>query len=284
MNILITGTSTGFGRKAVETLAAKGHTIVASMRGVNGKNAEAAKSIESWTKDNNARVFVVELDVADSASVDKGVTEALEKAGGLDVVVNNAGIVYMGVQEAFSIEQAKQPFDVNTFGPMRVTNAVLPHLREKKSGLIVSISSIVAQFAFPYMGTYCASKAALEVLSDDYNASLQGSGVESVVLEPGAYPTEIYGKVTEPVNGDKVMPGYPGAAETLEGMGKGFQTLFETTKPNPQDVIDGLVRLIELPAGKRPARTVVDSISGQLLEAHIEAKGKKYGEFMAMYS
>ena len=283
MNILITGTSTGFGRKAVETLAAKGHTIVASMRGVKGKNAEAAESIESWAKDNNTKVFVVELDVADSASVDKGVAEAIDKAGGLDVVVNNAGVANMGVQEAYTIEQAKQVFDVNTFGPMRVTNAVLPHLREKKAGLIVNISSILAQFALPYMGIYCASKAALEVLSDDYNATLQGSGVESVVLEPGAYPTEIYSKTIPPDNGDKVMPGYPGAAETMEGLGKGFQTLFETKKPNPQDVIDGLVKLIELPAGKRPARTVVDGVSGQLVETHIEAKGKKYGEFMAMY-
>ncbi len=187
------------------------------------------------------------------------------------------------MQEAFSIEQAKQLFDVNTFGPMRVTNAVLPHLREKKSGLIVNISSIVAQFAFPYMGIYCASKAALEVLSDDYNSSLQGSGVESVVLEPGAYPTEIYGKIASADNGDKVMPGYPGAAETMEGLSEGFQALFEAKKPNPQDVVDGLVKLIELPAGKRPARTVVDGVSGQLVEAHIEAKGKKYGEFMAMY-
>ena len=283
MNILITGTSTGFGRIAVETLAAKGHTIAASMRDANGKNAESAGSIERWAKDNHARVFVVELDVADSASVEKGVAEAVDKAGGLDVVVNNAGIAYMGVQEAFSLDQAKQVFDVNTFGPMRVTNAVLPHFREKKAGLIVNISSIVAQFPFSYMGIYCASKAALEVLSDDYNASLQGSGVESVVLEPGAYPTEIYGKMVPPDNGERVMPGYPGAAETMEGMGEGFQTLFETQKPNPQDVVDGLVELIELPAGKRPARTVVDSVSGQLVETHIEAKDKKRGEFMAMY-
>jgi len=283
MNILITGTSTGFGRKAVETLAAKGHTIVATMRGVKGKNSEAAKSIEDWTKDNSAKVFVVELDVADSTSVDKGVAEAIDKAGRLDVVVNNAGITNMGVQEAFTIEQAKQIFDVNTFGPMRVTNAVLPHLREQRAGLIVNISSIAAQFAFPYMGIYCASKAALEVLSDDYNASLQGSGVESVVLEPGAYPTEIFDKITPPDNGDKVMPGYPGAAETMEGLGKSFQNLFETKKPNPQDVADGLVKLIELPAGKRPARTVVDGVSGKLVEAHIEAKDKKHGERMAMY-
>ena len=283
MNILITGTSSGFGRKAVKTLATKGHTIVASMRGAKGKNIEAARSIESWAKDNNAKVFVVELDVADSASVDEGVAEAIDKAGGLDVVVNNAGIVNMGVQEAFSIEQAKQVFDVNTFGPMRVTNAVLPHLREKKAGLIVNISSILAQFTLPYMGIYCASKAALEVLSDDYNATLLGSGVESVVLEPGAYPTEIYGKMIPPDNADKIMPAYPGAAEIMEGMDEGFQTLFEIKKPNPQDVVDGLVKLIELPAGKRPARTVVDGLSGHLVETHIEAKGKKYGEFMAMY-
>ncbi len=284
MNILITGTSSGFGRKAVETLASKGHTVVASMRGVGGKNAEAAKSIESWAKDNNAKVFVVELDVADDASVDKGVAQAIEKAGGLDVVVNNAGIANMGVQEAFSIAQAKQIFDVNTFGPMRVSNAVLPHLRGKKAGLIVNISSIVSQFPFPFMGIYCASKAALEVLSDDYNVTLQGSGVESVLLEPGGYPTEIYGKLMQPDNAEKVMPGYPNAGPTMEGMSKGFQTLFETAKPDPQDVVDGLVKLIETPAGQRPGCTVVDGVSGKIVESHLEAKGKVYGEFLKIYS
>ena len=284
MNILITGTSTGFGRKAVETLGAKGHTIVASMRGVNGKNADAAKAIERWAEDNNMKVFVVELDVADSASVDKGVAEAIDKTGGLDVVVNNAGVANMGVPDAYAVERAKQIFDVNTFGPMLVTNAVLPHLRERKSGLIVNVSSILAQFAFPYMGLYCASKAALEVLSDDYNATLQGSGVESVVLEPGGYPTEIYGKITQADRTAEVMPGYPGAAETMEGMRQGFQTLFETKKPDPQDVVDGLVELIESPAGTRPARTVVDGISGHLVKTHLEAKAKTHDEFRAMYA
>ena len=126
MNILITGTSTGFGRKAVETLGAKGHTIVASMRGVNGKNADAAKAIERWAEDNNVKVFVVELDVTDSASVDKGVAEAIDKTGGLDVVVNNAGVANMGVPEAYSVEQAKQIFDVRS-GP-RIVDSVLSEI------------------------------------------------------------------------------------------------------------------------------------------------------------
>ncbi len=134
------------------------------------------------------------------------------------------------------------------------------------------------------MGINCASKAALEVLSDDYNATLQGSGVESVLLEPGGYPTEIYDKLMQPDNAEKVMSGYPNAGPTMEGMSKGFQTLFETAKPDSQDVVDGLVKLIETPAGQRPGRTVVDGVSGKIVESHLEARGKTYGEFLKIYS
>jgi NAD(P)-dependent dehydrogenase (short-subunit alcohol dehydrogenase family) len=278
MNILITGASSGFGKAAAQTLAKGGHTVVATMRGTDGKNKASADELAGT--DN---IHVVDIDVTSDDSVNKGIAQAIEKAGGLDVVVNNAGIAGMGVSESFTVDDVKSIFDVNTFGPVRVANAVLPHFREKKAGLIVNIATIVAQFPFPYMGAYCASKAALEVLSDDYAATASSVGVETVVLEPGAYPTEIYGKMVAPSKGD-LTASYPGAGETMEGMGKGFATLFENLKPNPQDVVDGLVKLIETPAGKRPARTVVDGLSGKVVEAHHEARAAKGGEFMALYA
>ena len=85
-----------------------------------------------------------------------------------------------------------------------------------------------------------------------------------MLLEPGAYPTEIYGKLMQPDNAEKVMPGYPNAGPTMEGMGKGVQTLFEAAKPDPQDVVDG--------------------VSGKIVESYLAAKGKAYGEFLKIYS
>lgn len=118
--ILITGANGGFGRLTVNSLLAKGHHVAATMRGVQGKNAEAAKELAS------AGAFIVEIDVTNDESVEKGVLEAIAKLGGLDVVVNNAGLCVMGMQEHFTANDFHQLFDVNVFGVQRVNRAVLP--------------------------------------------------------------------------------------------------------------------------------------------------------------
>src|SRR5689334_11854645 len=100
MNVLITGTSSGFGLLITKTLAKKGHTVFASMRGLTGKNAEAAAELRGWAEREGAKVHTIELDVTDQASVDRAVKEVLEAAGHIDVVVNNAGIGAAGHSEA----------------------------------------------------------------------------------------------------------------------------------------------------------------------------------------
>src|SRR5260370_15992712 len=134
--ILITGASSGFGRDTAETLHRAGHTVYASMRGVEGKNRAAAEALRELG------IKTVELDVRDDASVEAGVKNVLA-AGEIDVLVNNAGIASAGVTEAFTAEQAKAIFDTNVIGLLRVTRAVLPSMRQQHDGLIINIGSVL---------------------------------------------------------------------------------------------------------------------------------------------
>src|SRR3954465_9318424 len=115
MNVLITGSSSGFCLLTTRTLAKKGHTVFASMRGVSGKNAAVAAELHAWAGREGVKVHAVELDVTDQASVDHAVKHILETAGHLDVVVNNAGFGSVGHTEAFTAEQVQALFDVNVF-------------------------------------------------------------------------------------------------------------------------------------------------------------------------
>src|SRR5262249_7433387 len=151
-----TGASSGFGRDTAETVHRAGHTVYASMRGVQGKNREAAEALRK------VGIKTVELDVRDDTSVDAGVKHVLAEAGKIDVLVNNAGIGSAGVTEAFTTEQAKAIFDTNVIGLLRVTRAVLPSMRQQHEGLIINVGSIFGRVTFPFLGIYGASKFAIE--------------------------------------------------------------------------------------------------------------------------
>ena len=126
--ILITGASSGFGRDTAETLFRAGHAVYASMRGVESKNRRTAEALR------NLGIKTVELDVTDDASVEAGVKKVLAEAGKVDVLINNAGIASAGVTEAFTAEQATAIFDTNVTGLLRVTQAVLPSMRQNRDG------------------------------------------------------------------------------------------------------------------------------------------------------
>src|SRR6267154_56636 len=181
--ILITGTSSGFGRDTAETMHHAGHTVYASMRGVNDKNHEAAGALRKLG------VKTVELDVSDDASVEAGVQTVLAEAGQIDVLVNNAGIASAGVTEAFTTEQATAIFDTNVIGLLRVTRAVLPAMRRQHDGLIINIGSILGRVTFPFVGIYGASKFAVEALTDSLRYEVSQLGVEVVEVQPSGYPT-----------------------------------------------------------------------------------------------
>jgi NAD(P)-dependent dehydrogenase (short-subunit alcohol dehydrogenase family) len=115
----------------------------------------------------------------------------VNEAGRLDVLVNNAGVMSIGLAEGFTEEQARRKMDVNFLGPFRLCRAVLPHMRGRRSGLIVHVTSIVGRIVFPGAALYCASKFAHEALAEALHYELTGTGVESVIVGPGPYATHL---------------------------------------------------------------------------------------------
>src|SRR4029077_15497772 len=147
---------------------------------------ELAKRESLWMR-------AIELDVTDDGSVVRAVQAAMDEAGRVDVLVNNAGYGLMGVTEAVTLEQARRIMDTNFFGAVRMNRAVLPHMRKQRSGLLIHISSGAGRVVIPSLGFYCASKWALEALAEEYRYELAGQAIDSVIIQPGAYPTAVFG-------------------------------------------------------------------------------------------
>lgn len=258
MNVVVTGSNSGFGRLTTEALARAGHTVFATMRATNERNRAHA---EAMAKIPN--VHVVDMDVTSDASVDAAIASIAQTTGGaIDAVVNNAGRFSMGVQEVFGLDEVKDLFETNVFGPLRVNRAVLPHMRARRSGLVVHVSSVVGRFSLPTMGTYSATKYALEALGEAQRDELAPLGIDVAIVEPGAFPTNVGVNAQYGVD-DTRGADYGAVAQIPEKIGAGLGQLFASPQaPNPQDVADAIAALVAMPAGQRPLRTVVDNLSG----------------------
>ena len=255
-SILITGASSGFGRDTAETLHRAGHTVYASMRGVQGKNRETAEALRKLG------IETVELDVRADESVEAGVKNVLAQAGKIDVLVNNAGIASAGVTEAFTTEQAKAIFDTNVIGLLRVTRAVLPSMRERRDGLIINIGSILGRVTFPFIGIYGASKFAVEALTDSLRYEVSQLGVEVVEVQPSGYPTNFFANIQTPAS-TEVTKSYGEVGEIPAAMVEALTSTFEgEDAPNPHDVGEAIVELVGQPKGSRAIRTVVGAPFG----------------------
>jgi NADP-dependent 3-hydroxy acid dehydrogenase YdfG len=178
--ILITGCSSGIGRATAMEGAARGHVVFASAR-----DPKSLAGLES-----SARMASLRLDVQDQASCSEAVRKVLEAAGRIDALVNNAGFAQYGAVEDVSIESWKREFDVNVFGAVRMTQAVLPAMRQARSGTIVNVSSLGGKVSIPFAAPYCSSKHALEAISDALRVELSPFGVRVVVIEPGTITTK----------------------------------------------------------------------------------------------
>ena len=252
--ILITGTNSGFGRMFVETLLTGGHTVVAAMRDVDGRNKEPADALRA------AGAHVVEIDVTDEASVEAGVSAGIEAAGGLDVLINNAGFGVAGLQETFTVDDWKRVFEVNLFGVQRMTRAALPTRRAQGSGLVMFVSSLLGRFVLPFLGPYNASKWALEAMAENYRVELGALGIESAIVEPGGDGTGFLDGMGKPSDEARIaqLGAYANAPQEFV---TGFeQNLVGDTAPDPQTVADAVAQLVDQAAGERPFRTTVDGL------------------------
>ena len=259
--IFVTGSSTGFGQLITKRLLQNGDTVFASMRDLNDRNSKQAESLTAFAQDKPGKLHLIDLDVTDPNSVEAAINKALEFEGQIDVLVNNAGVGQGGFTETFTEEQFQKVFDVNVFGLQRTIRAVLPSMREKRSGLIINISSIMGRIVIPYAGIYTASKYAVEGLSEGYRYELKGTGVDVVVVEPGGFATNFSDNMMPPGDEERVKS-YGKLVEMPEKMWGGFMEALQANPPDPNEIAEAVVKLIETPAGQRPTRTVADPWSG----------------------
>jgi len=252
--VLITGASSGFGRLIAETLARKNYRVFATMRNVNGRNAGPAQELRELVKRESLALHVVELDVTGDGSVERAIRTVIDETGRIDVLVNNAGYGLMGVTEAVTLEQAWRIMDTNFFGAVRMNRAVLPYMRRQKGGLLIHISSGAGRVVVPGMGFYCASKWAMEALAEEYRYELAGLGIDSVIIQPGAYPTAVFNNIERAADTarEEAYGAVNGIADRVLGMLGG-------AKGDPQEIADVVLRTIETPPGQRKLRQRVGS-------------------------
>jgi len=177
---LVTGVSSGIGREIAQLLAERGARVFGTVRDLG-----AAASIDD--------VELVSVDVTDDASVNEAVHSIVQKAGPIELLVNNAGYSFMGALEETSVDEARQQFETNFFGVLRVTNAILPGMRQQGFGRIVNISSVLGFLPAPYLGIYAASKHAVEGYTETLDHEVRRFGVRALLVQPAYTKTNIRG-------------------------------------------------------------------------------------------
>jgi NAD(P)-dependent dehydrogenase (short-subunit alcohol dehydrogenase family) len=210
--VLITGASSGIGKAAARLFAARGWKVIASMR--------SPEKEEELTRLDN--VLVQRLDVGDPVSIETAIRDSIEHFGYIDVLINNAGYGQMGIFEAMTPRQVSRQFEVNVFGVMNAIRAILPHFRERRSGMILNVSSGAGKFTLPTLSMYAASKFALEGFSEALSFELSTLNIKVKIVEPGGTETN-FSKVG---SGEfAVDPSLPEYQPFLEAAGRMFQNI-----------------------------------------------------------
>jgi NAD(P)-dependent dehydrogenase (short-subunit alcohol dehydrogenase family) len=259
--ILITGTSSGFGRLSAEALARAGHIVYASMRDTSGRNAPQVEKMRRFSRENGVDLRPVELDVQREDSVDVAIAKIITDVGRIDVVVHNAGHMVFGPAEAFTPEQYAQIYDINVLGTQRVNRAALPHLRRQKQGLLVWVSSSsCAGGTPPYLAPYFAAKAAMDSLAVQYAREQARWGIETSIIVPGAFTqgTEHFAHAGTPADSMRARECESGP---YAGFGEQVTKAFAAVVPPDADVsavADAIAKVVDMPFGKRPFRVHID--------------------------
>jgi NAD(P)-dependent dehydrogenase (short-subunit alcohol dehydrogenase family) len=259
--VLITGASSGFGALTARALAKAGHTVYASMRETEGRNAAQVEAARKFANENKADLRTIELDVASQESVDPAIQEIVRDNGRIDVLIHNAGHMVFGPAEAFTPEQLAELYDVNVLSTQRVNRAALPQLRKQRRGLVVWVSSSSAAGGTPpYLAPYFAAKAGMDAMAVVYARELTRWGIETSIIVPGAFTggTNHFAHAGSPADEAR-------AAEYEAGPYAGFadqvRTGFASIVPADADVsavAAAIVKLVDTPFGKRPFRVHID--------------------------
>ena len=188
--VLMTGASRGIGFLTALALVREGHYVIAGMRDPQGKNKDNAHKLHTQAAAFSGVLEVVELDVTNELQVNEQV-HAIEAKRAIDVLINNAGVMPVGVTEAYTAQAVRDCFETNVIGCVNTNRAVLPAMRARKKGLLIHVSSTAGRLAIPYFGVYCASKWALEALTESMQYELESYGIETVIVEPSGHATDL---------------------------------------------------------------------------------------------
>lgn len=240
--ILITGASSGFGKFTAKELIKKGYTVYG-----------AARRVDQMDDLKEMGGHAIKMDVTSDESVKAGVDQIIKEQGRIDALVNNAGYGSYAFVETADIDQMKRMYDVNVWGLVRVSQHVLPYMRENKSGTIVNISSIVGKVSMAFLGFYSSSKHAVEAISDAMRQEVGRFGVQVAIVEPGAFKTEFDDVVLEEMKAIDPGQAYQPMIDSFIPF---FKKMYEKA-PTPEPVVKAIINAIE--AKKPKARKAVGS-------------------------
>jgi len=268
--VLITGASTGIGNLTATALAEAGHTVYASMRGIDNRNAAHARELLEIAERDGVDLRVVELDVQSQDSAHQAVKTVLDEAGRLDVVVHNAGHMSIGYTEAFTVEELAHQFDINALSVQRVNRAVLPHMRERRSGTLLYVGSTTTVSVPPFLGPYVPAKFAFDALAQVTAYEVAQFGIETVIVMPGAFTrgTSHFASASRAAD-QAVTAAYAALDPMVERYGAATEGLFAPgVDPDPRTVADDIARILALPAGAKPFRSVIDFTGSNVEEVN----------------
>ncbi|GIJ35321.1 SDR family NAD(P)-dependent oxidoreductase [Micromonospora sediminimaris] len=257
--VLVTGAATGIGNLAAAALARAGHTVYATMRDVEGRNADHAATARDRARQERLDLHVIDLDVTSQESANAAVRTVVERHGGLDVVINNAGHLYVGYVEAFTDDDVMHLIDVNAIGAHRVNRAVLPHFRERRAGVLMYVGSTIPVTTPPFLGPYVVSKAAMDALAVVTAYEANAFGIETVIVMPGAITegTEHFPNASRATD-QHVAAAYSALDPLVERNEHATATLLKHPLMGAAGVTEEIVRVLGLPFGAKPFRTVID--------------------------
>jgi short-subunit dehydrogenase len=252
--VLITGATDGLGRAAAVLLAEKGYRVFAA-----GRSEEKRAELDRLAASKKFPLESLELDVCDENSVNRAVQQVLQKAGNIDVLVNNAGVGLMAVAEELKLDDLRRLYETNIFGLLRVTQAVLPHMRARKAGRILMLSSVAGILTPPTYGAYSSSKHAVEALSNALRLELYPFSIEVILIEPGYIMTNFQQTAKDLaesyIEGSAASP----YAKIYEGAIAGATNSRRESKTTPEDCARVILHAIE--SGHPKARYTVTPLA-----------------------
>ena len=243
--VLITGGTDGLGRAAALLLAEHGYRVFAA-----GRSAEKRVQLDAQAREQKLPLQSLELNVCDDASVQRAVQNVLTRAGAIDILINNAGVGYMGVVEELRLDDLRQQFETNLFGVLRVTQAVLPGMRERRRGRILMMSSVAGIITPPTYGAYSSSKHALEGLSNALRLEMYPFGIEVVLIEPGYIVTNFQQTAKELAQPYVAAAKAGPYAKIYSGAWSGANKDRGDSKTTPDDCARVILRAIAAPRPK----------------------------------